>query len=125
MRMSTRNIRGERVERTVRDYPYSYDPFVVFKSGLWEWKDEAYYSDRLHQQEPDHYNKCCEAVWGNHGQNFSRRKPEDIERFLRLYFRNERVILTGIEEGCNVGNGYPFWVFYIKAPERSEGRRIK
>ena len=113
VRYST-NIHGERIERTPREYPYSYDPFVVFKDPAWTDNDTAVYSDRLRQWDWEKYNQCCEKVWNNHGQYFSARKPEEIQRFLQLYFDDPTLILTGIEEGCNCSNGYPFWVFYMK-----------
>lgn len=41
------NIHGERVERTPREYPYSYDPFQVFKDPAWADTDAVVYSDRM------------------------------------------------------------------------------
>lgn len=107
------NIAGERIKRSPHEFPYSYDPFVLFKDGSWSEFDEAVYSDRLYEWDSELYDRCCETIWRDHGQYFSRRKPTDIERFLRLYFK-KNLRLTGIEEGCNVRNGYPYWIFYMK-----------
>jgi hypothetical protein len=52
-------------------------------------------------------------VWNNEGQYFNNRKPQDIEIFLSKYLEKS-ITLTGIEEGCNVSNGYPYWIFYYK-----------
>ena len=112
------NIHGERVERTPREYPYSYDPFLVFKDPMWSDNDTVVYSDRLHEWDWQKYDRCCEEVWNNRGQYFSGRTPVDIERFLQLYFDDSKLQLTGIEEGCNYANGYPFWVFYMKEGKR-------
>ena len=87
------NIHGERVERTPREYPYSYDPFQVFKDPAWADTDAVVYSDRMLQ--------CG-------------REPAEIEKFLQLYFEDPTLVLTGIEAGCNYSNGYPFWVFYMR-----------
>lgn len=112
------NIHGERVERTPREFPYSYDPFVVFKDPSWTDRDTVVYSDRLHEWDWQKYNRCCMEVWNNEGQLFGGRKPADIERFLRLYNEDPGLKLTGIEEGCNYSNGYPFWVFYYREGKR-------
>ena len=108
------NIHGERVERTPREYPYSYDPFQVFKDPAWTDRDAVVYSDRMHQWDWEKYDRCCEKVWNDRRQSFSGREPAEIERFLQLYFEDPTLTLTGIEAGCNYSNGYPFWVFYMK-----------
>lgn len=112
------NIHGERVQRTSREYPYSYDPFLVYKAPTWADTDTVVYSDRLEEWDSDLYDQCRKEVWGDSGQYFSGRTPRDIESFLQLYFKDPALKLTGIEEGCNVGNGYPFWVFYMKEGDR-------
>ena len=106
------NIRGEQVRRSKYQYAYSYDPFVVWK-GDFENTDSRVYSDRLWQWDSEKFNTCCIEVWGNKGQYFDNRSCSEIERFLSLYF-NKEVELTGIEEGCNVSSGFPFWVFYYR-----------
>lgn len=108
------NIHGERVERTPREYPYSYDPFQVFKDPAWTDRDAVVYSDRMYQWDWEKYDRCCEKVWNDRRQSFSGRDPAEIERFLQLYFEDPTLMLTGIEAGCNYSNGYPFWVFYMK-----------
>ena len=108
------NIHGERVERTPREYPYSYDPFQVFKDPAWTDRDAVVYSDRMHQWDWEKYDRCSEKVWNDRRQSFSGREPAEIERFLQLYFEDPTLMLTGIEAGCNYSNGYPFWVFYMK-----------
>ena len=108
------NIHGERVQRTPREYPYSYDPFAVYKDPAFTDADECVYSDRIRQWDWEKFNRCCEAIWGNCGQYFHARKPDEIERFLRMYFDDESIKLTGIEECCNFGNGYPYWGFYMR-----------
>ena len=109
------NIHGQKVERTPLEYPYSYDPFCVFKAPSWSDNDKVVYSDRLWSWNSKKYDHCCEKVWGNQGQLFGGRQPDEIEKFLRLYFDDPELMLTGIEEGCNCSNGYPFWVFYLNS----------
>lgn len=108
------NIRGEIVERPQRQYPYSYDPYCLYKSDDWSLTDDGDYSDRLQQWDYDKFTKCMKEVWGERcGQYFTNKDPKDIEKFLSLYF-GKKIKLTGIEQGCNVATGYPYWVFYYR-----------
>lgn len=107
---------GKPVERGPNEYPYSYDPFVVFKSTTFDKSDSYVYSDRMMQWDRDKFAKACEEVWNNTGQMFHSRTPEEIERFLSIYFDKE-VELTLIMECCNVSNGYPYWMFALKYKE--------
>lgn len=104
--------------RTKDEYRYNYDPFLV-----WAKKDSyirntegshAVYSDRLLQWDYTKYNKCRREVFGNEYQTFSGDSPDQIEKFLRLYNDNPKLELIKIAEGCNVGNGYPYWMFWYK-----------
>lgn len=108
-----KNINGEVVKRTIFYYPYSYDAFVIYKNGYNKKKDSVIYSDRLIQMNYELYDSCCMQVFNNTGHAFDGRKPEDIERFLSLYL-GRNIKLTGIEQACNVSNGYPYWIFYYR-----------
>ena len=85
------------------------------------WKDKnfneeecsAVYSDRLFQWNYEKYNKCCQEVFKNQGQQFYEREPKEIEKFLGMYFEKQ-IKLTAIVQGCNQSSGYPYWVFYFK-----------
>jgi hypothetical protein len=107
------DINGKPVKRNKYAHPYSYDEFVMWANGYNKEKDHAVYSDRLFQWDSKKYNKCCKEVWNNEGQYFNNREPKDIERFLSLYFGQETK-LTLILEGCNISNGYPYWVFFFE-----------
>jgi hypothetical protein len=112
---------GRPVERTKWEYPYSYSFFVVWKSeqdkrGIPGLGDA--YSDRLLQWDRDKYNRCAEAVWGDHRQMFGSSEVAEIEQFLRLYCGDAGLVLTCILEGCNVSSGYPLWFFrWQKGPK--------
>lgn len=107
------DIDGNPVERDKYQYPYSYDPYLVWIKDFEKGKNHVVYSDRLWQWDSDKYDRCCDEVWGNKGQYFDNRKPDEIERFLSLYF-GEKIKLTAIMQGCNVSNGYPYWIFYYE-----------
>lgn len=102
---------GKPVERTPEDYPYSYDEFFVFQSDDFDRnKASAVYSDRMMSWDFDKFAKAMSEVWKTGGQQFFDKKPGDVNRFLNLFFGKE-VKLTAILRGCNVSNGYPYWIF--------------
>ena len=69
------------------------------------------YSDRMHQWDYKKYNDCCRKVWSNEGQQFySDRRPEDVEKFLRLYTSDESLTLCRIIRYKRM-NGYCVWRF--------------
>jgi len=106
------DLDGNLVEKDKYNYQYSYDPYVVWKNNYLP-DSSMVYSDRLMQWDFRKFNKCCLQVWNNEAQYFHSRQPKDIEKFLSLYFGKE-IKLTVIMEGCNVSNGYPYWIFGFK-----------
>ena len=110
------DLDGKPVKRDRYSYPYSYDPYVEWMGDYQKGVSHPVYSDRLWQWDSKKYDRCCNEVWGNEGQYFNNRKSKDIERFLSLYFEKE-VKLTVIMQGCNVSNGYPYWIFYYETKE--------
>ena len=73
--------------------------------------NNSVYSDRLYQWDSEKYNTCCQKIWGNEGQSFYGRDAESIEKFLRLYFDNQDIVLCKIVRYENVASGYPYWHF--------------
>ncbi|WP_275372677.1 hypothetical protein [Clostridium tertium] len=107
------DINGRPVKRTKDEYPYSYDPYVIWDSGLSREKSHTLYSDRLMQWNCENFNECCMVIWGNRSQYFSDRKPNDIESFLSMYL-DKPAKLVLLMEGCNHASGYPYWIFYYE-----------
>ena len=108
-----RRINGRSCERTPINNPYSYTAFCIYKNG-WKDTDEFVFSDRLNSWY-ENYRGLKEKMLGR-GDYFSSYEPEDIEKFLSFLFDKE-ITLTGIEEECNVSNGYPYWIFYYRDKE--------
>jgi hypothetical protein len=107
------DLKGNNVTRTRETHPYGYDAYVIWKGDYVDGQGSSEYSDRLLQWDWDKFNSCSREVWGNEAQYFNNRQPEDIERFLGLYF-DKNVKLTALMEGCNVSNGYPYWIFFFE-----------
>lgn len=112
------DLSGEPVKRTPWSHPYSYDEFVIFKSERFDPMDCMVYHDRMLQWDREAFSKAVCEVWPDkpHSQMFNGRKPEDINQFLNLYF-GKKVELTAVLQGCNVGNGFPYWIFVYKELE--------
>ena len=111
------DIYGKPVERTQWEWPYNYDDFCVWKGNFKE-TDSAVYSDRMREWGADKFKKCVYEVFGDERQLFYNPDPEDIEKFLCLYFK-KNVTLTGIEQGCNQSSGYPYWIFFYREENSS------
>jgi len=104
---------GNPVERDIYSHPYSYDPYVILKiANEYEHCD---YSDRLMQLDSENYNELCKKHFGNRGQVWDDIDPSKIEAFLRDYHENKDLKLIGIMKGCNVSNGFPYWIFMYNA----------
>ena len=101
--------KGNSIKRTPDNYSYSYDAYVIVKNA--EKYEHTVYSDRLFQFDSGKYNKFCQKHFGNEGQYWDNRSEEKIEAFLRDYYDKPDLRLIGIMQGCNVSNGYPYWVF--------------
>lgn len=122
-----KNLEDKSVEKTPFSHPYSYDEFVIYKDPeLFKKGQYAAYSDRLWEYDHKHFEACTEQVWGDHGQLFDQRanNPSLVEKFLTLYNRTT-TILTAIVQGCNVGNGNPYWIFYYTHPEELKTKNLK
>lgn len=108
------DLNGKPIERTPLSYPYNYDEYVIWKDENFNEEEcSAVYSDRLFQWDYEKYNKCCQEVFKNQGQQFYEREPKEIEKFLGMYFERE-VKLTAVIQGCNQSSGYPYWVFFYE-----------
>lgn len=107
------NLKGEVIEKNPINHPYNYDTFLVWKNEYREKEAHAVYSDRLRQWDEDKYTRCCKEAFTKQGQYLSEMPPEEIEKFLALYF-DKNIKLTAIEQACNVSNGYPYWIFYYE-----------
>lgn len=109
---------GKQVSKNKYEYPYSYDCHVTWQTTGFGYghnfrNEELYfdYSDRLLQYDHNKFNSCSREVWSNEQQIFRHRFPNEIEKFLQLYFSETDLELVVIGEGANVSTGYPYWVF--------------
>ena len=105
---------GKPVEKTPITHPYSYDAFCEYKTDDYQKTTDACFSDRMRQWDYDKFKKCVASVWPSNPdrQSFHGVLPEDVEKFLNLYFERETK-LTAITQEYHKGHGYPIWCFYF------------
>lgn len=110
---------GKPCERTPLTNPYSYDPFVIWRSEEFNEADmkkpywNSAYSDRMRQWDCQKFDDAWREVWGGGGKNFRLKKIKDIERFLSLYY-GRGVKLLELSEQCNWSSGIPYWCFVFR-----------
>lgn len=103
-------INGKAIEKTPSSHPYSYDEFVLWLGDLKIENTQKVYSDRLRNLDSEKNTLISKEVFGDEGQYFNNRKPEDIELYL-CKMLDKKIKLTAITEACNVASGYPYWGF--------------
>ena len=99
------DIHGEEVRRTKRDYPYSYDPYLIWGKPCKKEDGIKYnytYSDRL---EGTRYASYME-----------RKNPSFIKNALEKELKKE-ITVHAIAEGANQSNGYEYWVYAFEVSE--------
>ena len=110
------DINGKPVKHRPRDYPYSYDNFVLWKGDNFKETTNCIVSFQLSHINHEKYTASCIRAWERTGDNFGYRSPEDLEQFL-CYFYGISLDLTAVVQGCKNNHGYPYWVFYFKRNE--------
>ena len=110
--------------QTQSEAPYSYSEFFIFRNNEVSPQEpggyhakcaegvEASYSDRLDQWNRDAYARAVKTVKGN-GLHISNWHSKIASEFLTEYF-GKPTTCCALVEGCNVGNGYPYWIFFYK-----------
>lgn len=91
-------------------HPYAYSPFFHWKAADWKPTDSANYDDRMRQWDRDKW-ESLRSKYRFTDFGFSNMSPDSMSKMLSEYF-GEQVVCTAVVEGCNVGNGYPYHIFY-------------
>lgn len=98
-----------RDNKTKQEAPYSYDPFYI-------WRDStagsyAIYSDRLAQNDLEKYRMAVQKAAPD--KRFEYYTRAEASKFMSAY-TGKKIQVTALAEGCNVSNGYPYWIFWCK-----------
>ena len=96
--------------RSKDEYPYSYSEYFLFGNRKSVEDARGYYSDRLWQWDEVKFD----SLWKKHvGCKWRDAPVYKLSAFLSEYF-GEKLEVVGLAEGCNPGNGYPYWVVWTK-----------
>lgn len=97
-------------------HPYSYSEFFVFKTLP---RDDVLrlagnYSDRLWQRDVTAFEAAVIAAGKvGSGQRFDQYTARQASAFLSAYW-DKPIECVALAEGCNVSNGYPYWIFWYR-----------
>lgn len=111
------DIRGNIVDRNPVEYPYSYDPYVLYKCETYKETDTSYYSDRVQQWSKQEFNNALSQMglkpYGAPYERMSWKNPEQVGQLMSILLKS-KVECTAIMEGANYYNGYPYWIVYVR-----------
>ena len=99
------------IERDPHQYPHSYNSFVIWRGGPNSESTGTIYSDHLFREDSKKYGALSMKHFGNDGQIFCERRPEQIEAFLREWIEDPTLKLILVVQCCNQSNGNPLWRF--------------
>lgn len=100
--------------RTREQYPYSYDPFLIFEKRTKKKEAEitangTIYTDRLLQWDYAKHDLLCKKHFGNTKQYWEDRPSSKIEAFLRDWVSDPDLVLCRVVQYCNQATGFPTW----------------
>lgn len=102
------------IEKTPQSHPYSYDGFVTYRNGQNKDASGTIYSDRLLQWDYERTRLLMKKHFGNTGDYYDNRSPEQIESFLKEWTGEKNLKLILVMQYCNKSSGYPLWRFDYK-----------
>lgn len=105
--------------RTKQEAPYGYDEFFIYGDReIVKTADDALYSDRIWQWDHEKairlWKQHVDARWNNSGQR-------QHSAFMSAYL-DKQVEVIALAEGCNISNGYPYWIVWLKNVGTDVGR---
>jgi len=91
--------------------PYSYSEFYLARSVPVAdvKKYDGVYSDRLQEWNREKFEEAGKPFQ----KRFDQFSLKDCSAFLTAYY-GKPVTAVALAEGCNVSNGYPYWIFWFK-----------
>ncbi len=99
----------ENITKTKGEYPYTYDPFLIyFNEKTEEEPTGTVYTDRLFQWDHKKHDSLCQEHFGDKKQYWDNRESKKIEKFLSDYFGRKIILIANIQY-VNMSSGYPVW----------------
>ena len=98
----------ENIKKGRHDYPYSYEPFLIYFNEKAKEPTDSIYTDRLLQWDYAKHNLLCKKHFGDEGQRWNSRDAEKIQAFL-CDWTGKKIVLVANIQYVNISNGYPVW----------------
>lgn len=92
---------------------------MIYKDANFQKTDSPYYSDRIEYcyfSNEEFEKALCQIGLKRYGESMKRmswKNHYNIKSLMSILLKKD-VKCTAILEGCNYGNGYPYWIFYIQ-----------
>ena len=95
--------------RGPHEYPYSFDPYFLWKLPNYD-EGSQLYTDRMYQQD---YEKMREAV-SKAGAKVASELTMGQSDIVAKHFLGPEYKCVAFATGCNVSNGYPYGILWVK-----------
>ncbi len=108
-----KDLDGNFIEKNPIIKPYTYEPYVIYKSDLYKSSDISFYSDRIIDSiyaKKEQYENLIKTM---NCKNFSWKDPLQVEAIMST-FMNMDLKCTAIMKGANVATGNPYWIVYMQ-----------
>lgn len=112
---------------TEREAPYCYSEYFVWRDPKlvdphgghdgqsWRATEiSVVFSDRLAQQDREKFSAAIKACGATTSLRYW--SENNASAFLTAYF-GKPTMAVALAEGCNSGNGYPYWIFWYRSAE--------
>jgi len=113
--------------RTPEQAPYGYDPYFIWGDQDTVKGADAVYSDRLSQWDYDKNSQCVRdhLPTGRNDYAWRTANQKQASAYMTAYY-GKPYRAVAIAEGCNVSNGYPYWIiWFVPVTTRSRAKRTK
>lgn len=112
------DLSGNPIDKNPKEYPYSYDPFVLFRDNeislsFIQNECDAFDSDRLESWYPNEisqFRKDNNIGHGNMYWAYTEFKDKLDEMISELF--KKKCKIAAIIQNCNISSGYPYWTIY-------------
>lgn len=109
------DLEGNIVENNPMEYPYSYDPYVIYKSSDYKPTDVPFHCWEVMYSIKEEVDKALNQMglkrFGPSWEHLSWEVPQQVERFMGILMK-QNITCTAIVKCC-YGDGNPYWIVYL------------
>ncbi|MBO9428818.1 hypothetical protein [Sulfitobacter sp. R18_1] len=107
-------------KRNPDEYRYSFDPYYLWRDFNKERMDgiDSVYSDRMREWDPKKYEAACKK---SKFRGIDSCTKTQAKAFIEAYY-DDKYECVGVGRACNVSNGYPLGLFFLKEKKAKKKR---